>query len=177
MTTTFPAPRSVPGLQVPTSPATATTLAASGPQHPPLDVLREVARRPGLLDLVEQHPTERRWHRIETDLSSDAVELWLISWPPGSSTGWHDHGTAKGAFATLRGRLTEDSWAGRAFRRRLAAGEARTFPSWHVHDVSNHSGEHALSLHAYAPALTAMTRYRLVEGRLVVTEVERAGAW
>ena len=167
MTTTFPAPRSAPAL-----PTTLTT--SGGPLHPPLDVLRDVARRRSLLSLVEQHPTERRWHRIETDLD---VELWLISWPPGSSTGWHDHGTAKGAFATLRGRLTEDTWAGRAFRRRLSAGEARTFPAWHIHDVRNDSAEHALSLHAYAPALSTMTRYRRVDGRLVVTEVERAGSW
>src|SRR5689334_3437295 len=123
-------------------------LRATGPLHHPLELLREVAREPGLADLVERHPTERRWHRIETDHD---VELWLISWAPGTSTGWHDHGTARGAFATLQGRLTEDSWAGRAFRRRLGAGDARTFPSWHVHDVSNDSDEHALSLHAYSP--------------------------
>ena len=156
-----------------TVPALPTTLTASAPLHPPLDVLREVARHPGLPGLVAQHPTERRWRRVETDHD---VELWLISWPPGSSTGWHDHGTARGAFATLRGRLTEDAWAGRAFRRRLGPGEARTFPSWHVHDVSNQGREHALSLHAYAPALSAMTRYRLEDGRLVVTEVEQAGS-
>ena len=164
MTATFPVlPTTLP-----------TTLTAAAPLHPPLEVLREVARRPGLAGLVEHHPSERRWHRIETDQD---VELWLISWPPGTCTGWHDHGTARGAFATLQGRLTEDSWAGRAFRRRLGAGDARTFPSWHVHDVSNQGSEHALSLHAYAPALTAMTRYQVVDGRLEVTGVERAGTW
>ena len=149
-----------------------TLLRASAPLHHPLDLLREVARDPGLLTQVELHPTERRWHRIETDQD---VELWLISWAPGTSTGWHDHGTARGAFATLQGRLTEDSWAGRAFRRRLGAGDARTFGSWHIHDVGNETAEHAISLHAYSPALTAMTRYRLQDGRLHVTEVERAG--
>ena len=59
---------------------------------------------------------------------------------------------------------------------RLGAGDARTFPSWHVHDVHNDTDQHAVSLHAYAPKLAAMTRYRLVDGRLEVTEVERAGA-
>ena len=157
-----------------TFPVLPTTLTASAPLHPPLDVLRDVARHPGLPGLVDLHPTERRWHRIETDLD---VELWLISWPPGTSTGWHDHGTARGAFATLQGRLTEDSWAGRAFRRRLGAGDARTFPAWHVHDVRNDTDDHALSLHAYAPALTTMTRYRVTAGRLEVTGVERAGTW
>ena len=172
MTTIFPGPRSAPGLRVPRLRPTPT--GPSGEPRPPLDVLREVARHPALSRLVEQHPTQRRWHRIETDHD---VEVWLISWPPGSSTGWHDHGTARGAFATLRGCLTEDSWAGRTFRRRLSAGEARTFPAWHVHDVSNHTDRHALSLHAYAPALASMTRYRVEDGRLVVTDVERAGAW
>jgi quercetin dioxygenase-like cupin family protein len=157
-----------------TFPALSTTLSTSAPLRPPLDVLRDVARHPALPGLVEHHPTERRWHRIETDHD---VELWLISWPPGSSTGWHDHGTARGAIATLQGRLTEGSWAGRVFRRRLGPGDARTFPSWHVHDVGNRTREHALSLHAYTPALTAMTRYRVADGRLEVVEVERADTW
>ena len=149
-------------------------LRASGPLHHPLDLLRDVARDPGLPALVEPHPTERRWQRLETDRD---VELWIISWPPGTGTGWHDHGAARGAFATLQGRLTEDSWAsGRAFRRRLGPGDARTFPASHVHDVHNDTAEHAVSLHAYAPRLSAMTRYRLHEGRLEVSEVERAGS-
>jgi mannose-6-phosphate isomerase-like protein (cupin superfamily) len=155
-------------------PVLPTTLTATAPLHPPLDVLREVARHPALRGLVEPHPTERRWHRIETEQD---VELWLISWPPGTATGWHDHGTARGAFATLQGTLTEDSWAGRAFRRRLGPGDARTFPSWHVHDVRNESDEHALSLHAYAPRLATMTRYRVEDGRLEVTGVETEGGW
>jgi hypothetical protein len=33
-----------------------------------------------------------------------------------------------------------------------------------------------VSLHVYSPALTEMTRYEIVSGRLVTAAVERAGA-
>ena len=60
----------------------------------------------------------------------------------------------------------------------LGPGDARAFTSGHVHDVRNDSDQPALSLHAYSPRLTTMTRYLLEKGRPVATGVERAGdAW
>jgi len=139
---------------------------------PLLEVLRDFARDSDLLELIEPSPTERQWSRLLVD---EHFELWLISWPPGTSTGWHDHGTARGAFTTLQGRLTEDSWDGRVQRRWLAEGDAWAFPAGHVHDVRNERRRPALSLHAYTPRLTTMTRYQLDNGRLRGVGVERAG--
>jgi predicted metal-dependent enzyme (double-stranded beta helix superfamily) len=40
-------------------------------------------------------------------------------------------------------------------------------PPGHVHDVTNDATEVAISLHVYAPALTQMTRYAIVDNELV----------
>ena len=60
----------------------------------------------------------------------------------------------------------------------LGPGDARAFSPGHVHEVRNDSDQSALSLHAYSPRLTTMTRYEVSSGWLVATGVERAGdAW
>ena len=60
-------------------------------------------------------------------LSTDDLQLWLITWPSGASTGWHDHGTASGAFITLRGELVEHTWDDDVQRLELGAGDSRAF--------------------------------------------------
>ena len=115
---------------------------------------------------------ERSWERMESGPDAD---IWLITWPAGSSTGWHDHGAASGAFVVLQGSLTEYVWTGVARASTLAAPGVREFDGSHIHDVVNHGSETAVSLHAYAPSLAAMTRYELVRGRLQVTSVEQRG--
>lgn len=139
------------------------------------DLLTDHAGRAGLLDGVDLTGTERTWRRLEPDGPEVDAELWLITWPAGTGTGWHDHGSASGAFLTLRGRLTEHSWNGSQHVRTLEAGQGRHFGGSHIHDVVNDGLEPAVSLHAYAPSLAAMTRYELVRGRLVVAGVERRG--
>lgn len=140
------------------------------------DLLTHHAARPDVLDGVDLTGQERTWQRLETDATTDAAaELWLIVWPAGTGTGWHDHGSASGAFLILRGTLTEYSWNGSRHVRTLEAGNGRHFGGSHIHDVVNEGLQPAVSLHAYAPSLAAMTRYDLVRGRLVVTSVERRG--
>ncbi|GAA1934930.1 cysteine dioxygenase [Nocardioides hwasunensis] len=127
------------------------------------------------LDSVDLTFPERTWARIGAVAGAD---IWLITWPAGSSTGWHDHGSASGAFVTLTGQLTEYVWTGVATASTLAEQTVREFDGSHIHDVVNHGTRTAVSLHAYAPSLAAMTRYELVRGRLQVTSVEQRGeAW
>ena len=109
--------------------------------------------------------------RVENGPDAD---IWLITWPLGSSTGWHDHGSASGAFVVLPGSLTEYVWTGVATATTLS-GSVREFDGSHIHDVVNHGSQVAVSVHAYAPSLAAMTRYELVRGRLQVTSVEQRG--
>lgn len=105
--------------------------------------------------------------RIALD-SNEHLEVWLMVWPVASSTGWHDHGQASGAYVVVRGELIEESRrGGSADDRLLAAGDERTFGSGHLHNMTNVGDEPALTVHAYSPGLTEMTPYELVDGRLL----------
>jgi quercetin dioxygenase-like cupin family protein len=162
MTATFPTPAS-------TAPSRPTSFDAR-------DALAARLLEDDLLARVDLTLPERTWVRLGTRTEDGpGAELWLITWPVGSSTGWHDHGSASGAFTVLRGTLTEYTWAGVATARSLATGQLRQFEGNHIHDVVNHGSGTAVSLHAYAPSLAAMTRYELVRGRLQVTGVEQRG--
>jgi quercetin dioxygenase-like cupin family protein len=169
MTATFPTSHS-------TSHSTSRPSSSRSTSFDARDALAEHLLTDDPLAAVDLTVPERTWVRLgaRTDVGP-AVELWLITWPVGSSTGWHDHGSASGAFTVLRGTLTEYAWTGVATARTLAAGQLRQFDGHHVHDVVNHGSGTAVSLHAYAPSLAAMTRYELVRGRLQVTGVEQRG--
>lgn len=129
---------------------------------------------PELRDVVDLTSTERTWHRLD---ATEHLEIWVIGWPVGSSTGWHDHLRSEGAFLTVEGELAEQSWSGgEAHDRYLWEGEGRSFGPRHVHNVSNLGDRPAVSVHVYSPALRGMTRYALIGGRLQQTSVERAGS-
>jgi predicted metal-dependent enzyme (double-stranded beta helix superfamily) len=126
---------------------------------------------------------EGRWY--EQIRVSDACELWLISWLPGQSTGFHDHGGANGAFGVVWGELDEhtvargtDGLLQGSGAKSVRAGKVRSFGPRHVHDVRNSSsGSVAVSVHAYSPPLSAMTRYDLTAGGLVPIRTEGTDDW
>ena len=109
-------------------------------------------------------------------------EIWLISWLPEHSTGFHDHGEANGAFSVVWGTLDESVVPRRGTEvtvRPVTQGVVRAFGPHYVHDVSNTTDSVAVSIHAYSPPLTAMTRYRLTGSGLVpattgVTQIDPA---
>ena len=139
---------------------------------PLLEVVREHAADPDLLHLLDRDPAERTWIRL---LATEDYELWLISWPPGAATDWHDHGSSSGAFTVLDGRLTEHTFDGGLQLVDLGVGDGKAFWAGYAHDVRNATDRPALSLHAYSPRLTTMTRFRFRGDRLEVLGVERAG--
>ncbi|HWU21482.1 MAG TPA: cysteine dioxygenase family protein [Nocardioides sp.] len=139
---------------------------------PLLEAVRAQAADPDLLDLLDPAPEDRTWVRL---LATPEHELWLIAWPPGVSTDWHDHGTSAGALTVLRGTLTEHSFPGCLHIQDLAAGDGRAFGPGYAHDVRNEGDEPALSLHAYGPRLSTMTRFAFRGDRLEVLGVEQAG--
>jgi predicted metal-dependent enzyme (double-stranded beta helix superfamily) len=133
---------------------------------------------------VRLDPEGRWYEQIRVD---DSCELWLISWLPGQSTGFHDHGGANGAFGVVWGELDEHMVArgpagsagsvGSAVRA-VSAGQVRSFGAHHVHDVRNSSAVAvAVSVHAYSPPLSAMTRYDLTPSGLVPIRTEGADEW
>ena len=130
---------------------------------------------PALLPARLEDPGGRRWHQLA---GTDHLQLWLIEWPPGARTGFHDHGGSHGAFTVVRGALTErqvvrgDDPGGR-----LGEGEGRAFGANHLHDVVNDGEGPALSIHAYSPRLDQMTHYDVADGRFVPSGVEQREAW
>lgn len=126
---------------------------------------------PALLPERVEDPGGRRWHQLA---QTHHLQLWVIEWSPGASTGFHDHGGSRGAFTTVKGALTERQVVqGDLHTRTLRVGDGRAFGANHLHDVVNEGDVTALSVHAYSPRLDQMTHYDLIDGRLVVTGVEQ----
>jgi mannose-6-phosphate isomerase-like protein (cupin superfamily) len=135
--------------------------------------------------LVEYRPESRWTSLLDPALAADVLDpslhadlavaqVWLLSWLPGQGTGLHDHGGSAGAFAVVRGTLTEHVGADAATVQ-LSGGRVRPFGPHHVHRVRNAGAEPAVSVHVYAPRLTVMNTYRVDRGGLVRTGTERAG--
>ncbi|MEV7863518.1 cysteine dioxygenase [Streptomyces hirsutus] len=172
------------------APGTASLPAAGPSQADLLDFVRRVAADAELVASLPLDPEGRTWVRLDGPAGSEA---WLIGWPPGTGTGWHDHGESLGAFMTASGELKEnslsvrlptDGWKtlelndGVDRERRLAAGQGRAFGRHHVHEVLNESPErHAVSVHAYHPPLPLMRRYSRTGPTLRLEQVERPADW
>lgn len=154
--------------------------AASTPQPAPAPlsqrqlaaVARSLASRPEEWISRLRLSTEGRWYARIRD-SAD-YEAWLISWLPGQETGFHDHGNSAGAFAIAWGALQE-RLPGKTMV--IGSGQVRAFHPQFAHNVRNTSGSPAVSVHAYSPPLTEMTRYKLTQRGLVATAREGADAW
>jgi predicted metal-dependent enzyme (double-stranded beta helix superfamily) len=139
-------------------------------------IVSELATRPdGWGEVVRYEPGRRWFQRLEL---TDDHEVWLLSWLPGQSTGFHDHGVAAGAFAVAEGQVRERTVAmgrGQPVRNlTVARGSVRAFGPHYVHDVINVTTEPAVTVHAYSPPLTAMRRFELTESGLVHTSTERS---
>jgi hypothetical protein len=145
------------------------------------DVVRRVAASQAeWLTRVRLNPAGRWYEQLQTD---DSHEIWLISWLPGQETGFHDHGGASGAFTVVLGTLQESRVAGGAtaaqvLAQPVGAGATRSFGPRYIHNVRNTDASSlAVSVHAYSPPLSAMTRYELTQSGLVTLGTEPATAW
>jgi rhodanese-related sulfurtransferase len=110
--------------------------------------------------------TEGRWY--ERLHHSPEHDIWVISWLPGQSTGYHDHGESAGAFVVATGTLEEHRPGEPTVV--IPAGQPRAFGSDYAHDVANVSVAPAISIHAYSPPLSEMNEYELEGNRLVPSE-------
>jgi len=155
-----------------------------------LDFARSVANDPARVAELPIDPEGRTWVRLD---GPGGCEAWLIGWPPGAETGWHDHGGSYGAFVTAAGELTEESLAvplpsegwrsleladGLDRVRVLPEGKGRAFGRQHLHQVVNNSpSTHAVSVHAYYPPLPLMRRYSRKGSTLRLKMIERPEEW
>ncbi|MDH6136793.1 putative metal-dependent enzyme (double-stranded beta helix superfamily) [Kitasatospora sp. MAA4] len=141
-------------------------------------VVAELADRPQeWIHRVRLSADERWYERLR--LSEDH-EVWLISWLPGQSTGFHDHGGSRGAFTVALGELEELSLGGpegELHTRRLSAGTVRAFGPEFLHDVRNTAAGPAVTIHAYSPPLGEMALYELRASGLRRTAVEGPEQW
>ncbi|MFG2307085.1 cysteine dioxygenase [Streptomyces sp. NPDC048566] len=176
----------------PAAPAPAATPAPSGaPSRADLlDFVRRTAADAELVASLPLDPEGRTWVRLAGPGGSEA---WLIGWPPGTGTGWHDHAESVGAFVTASGELRESALAARLpadgwktleladgidRERNLPAGTGRSFGRHHVHEVLNASADaHAISVHAYHPPLPQIRRYSRTGRVLRLEHVERPEDW
>ncbi len=126
-----------------------------------LRTLHLFASDPELPDLLDR-AADRRQRRQLVD--TPYLQVWLLSWPVGAGTGWHDHRGSLGAHLLVEGALTERSWFGGVHEQPLGH-DGRDFGTSHVHEVVNLGDRPALSLHANAPA-RGINRYALRDGRL-----------
>ncbi|WP_055590565.1 cupin domain-containing protein [Peterkaempfera griseoplana] len=174
-----------------TAPGTTALPAADGPGLSDLlDFAHRTAADPEVLSRLPLDPEQRTWIALEGPNGSEA---WVIGWPPGAETGWHDHGGSRGAFVTAAGRLAEQSIAvelptegwrslelveGVDRERALPAGRGRAFGPRHVHQVVNVSEEeHAISVHVYYPPLPLLRRYSRRDRVLRLEFVEGPEEW
>jgi predicted metal-dependent enzyme (double-stranded beta helix superfamily) len=102
----------------------------------------------------------------------EAFEAWAIIWPPAGGIELHDHGGSEGAVVVAEGSLIEtrivaEEAGGFGTRlRRISAGAVLELQKSCIHDVENSGDATALSVHVYAPRLTAMTYYEMADGLL-----------
>jgi Cysteine dioxygenase type I len=104
----------------------------------------------------------RRYERVYRGPHHD---IWIISWLPGQSTGFHDHGNSAGAFMVATGFLEEQRPGESAHA--LGVGHVRAFGPNYAHDVRNISLAPAVSIHAYSPPLEEMDEYQWEDDRLI----------
>src|ERR1700728_3686481 len=116
----------------------------------------------GWIDQVRLRAEHRWYERLY--LGPD-YDIWVISWLPGQSTRFHDHGASSGAFVVATGILEEHRPGEQT--RAIHPGKPRAFGPDYAHDVRNVSLAPAISIHAYSPPLSDMNEYELDGSRLV----------
>jgi rhodanese-related sulfurtransferase/mannose-6-phosphate isomerase-like protein (cupin superfamily) len=115
---------------------------------------------------------EQRWY--ERLYHGPDYDIWVISWLPGQSTGFHDHGASSGALVVAAGILEEHRPGERT--RVIHPGKPCAFGPDYAHDVRNVSLAPAISIHAYSPPLSEMNEYELDGSRLLPRERASAEA-
>jgi hypothetical protein len=123
-----------------------------------------------------REPARRVWELID---SARDFEAWVIGWPPGGAIELHDHGESGGAVVVAQGELVEMAIAADGkgtlamTNTVLAASTSVTFDRSHIHEIVNLGPGPAISVHVYAPRLTAMTYYNFRDGVLETRETVR----
>ena len=129
------------------------------------DIVSHFVASPGWIDRVRLN-AEQRWY--ERLYHGPDYDIWVISWMPGQSTGFHDHAESAGAFIVATGVLEEHRPGEQPLA--ILPHQPRAFGTDYAHDVRNVSPAPAVSIHAYSPPLTDMNEYELDGNELIPRE-------
>lgn len=121
----------------------------------------EIASR-GLWRGVELTPTPSHTRAYALLYEDERMEMWLLSWLPHHSTGFHDHGESNVGFCVAQGTLVEQQlrFAEPPRELKLEVGDTRAAGSDYIHCLEWEAGSPALSVHVYSPPLTLVGQYR-----------------
>lgn len=122
-------------------------------------LVADIAACPTLwIPLVTSDSARRRYRLAYED---ERLDVWVLSWMPGQTTGFHDHGHSGVALTAVQGSVLE-----RRLRlpvgistRILAPSRIQTGAAGYIHSVGHHQGEPAVTLHAYSPPLGEVGQY------------------
>ncbi len=105
---------------------------------------------------------DRARRRYRLMLDDDRLDIWVLSWMPGQSTGYHDHGNSNVALAAVQGCVLERQIrvGSASLERELRPGVVQPGPAGYIHSVAHHAGAPAVTLHAYSPPLVQVGQYR-----------------
>jgi predicted metal-dependent enzyme (double-stranded beta helix superfamily) len=90
-------------------------------------------------------------------------DAWLLTWPDGSSSGPHDHGSVRSVLRVVEGELVEiitdlvDDAP--SVVRLLQPGDMTWGRASLVHDLTNRSGAEVTTLHVFSPPLDDIGSY------------------
>jgi len=111
---------------------------------------------------------ERRRHQLT---KNSHLEVWLMTWPSGATTDWHDHGAAAGAMVVVHGELIDRMWKGGSEHwREVTAGDEIAIAPRTAHNLTNVGNDVATTIHAYSPELADMTPYAWENGQPVALD-------
>jgi rhodanese-related sulfurtransferase/mannose-6-phosphate isomerase-like protein (cupin superfamily) len=134
------------------------------------DIVSRFVLSDGWMDRVRLRVESRWFERLYHGKDHD---IWVISWLPEQSTGFHDHGESSGAFVVATGALEEHRPGESTIV--IHPGQPRAFGPDYAHDVRNASSAPAISIHAYSPPLNEMNKYDLDGNRLLPRD--RSSEW
>lgn len=115
--------------------------------------------------LVESH--EYRDYRLVFE--NEYTDIWVLSWLPGQTTGFHDHDVSQVGIAVLQGEIRESHMhmGAAPTSHVMRVGDTQEGPYGYIHQVQHEDGELAASLHAYSPPLLRVGQYRERDGRMI----------
>jgi hypothetical protein len=110
------------------------------------------------LPLVRRGAGQRTFAQLRRDRHLD---IWVIAWPKGGDTGFHDHDLSRGAVAVVEGEVIEERLMllGPPRELRHRTGDVFDFDASHVHRMRQVHDVPAVSVHAYSPPLWRMGTY------------------